>query len=187
MDRDMTIKSRLDTWVNEHYKWISYQIRTNIAKGQMAEYADDLIQEMMIQLYGMKEEKIEQLLDNGKLKWYVLTGAGMQLRSKTSPFYSRLRKHKMMAREHGLQGSDQNIFERIDDTEELDTESYFICMKKEIENLHWYNKQLLKDYWEKGMGLDALNEKYSISKTHLTKDLNAAILQIRERCKYCND
>ncbi len=183
----MTIKSRLDRWVSDHYEWLDGQIRANIAKGKMREYADDLIQEMMVQLYGMKEEKIEQLLDNGKLKWYVLSGAGMQLRSKTSPFYQRLRKHKMMARENGLEGSDKNIFERIDDTEEMSTECYFSCMKREIENLHWYSKTLLKEYWEQGMGLDALNEKYNISKKHLTKDLNAAILTIRENCEECDN
>ncbi len=183
----MTIKSRLDRWVSDHYEWLDGQIKANIAKGRMREYADDLIQEMMIQLYGMKEEKIEELLDNGKLKWYVLSGAGMQLRSSTSPFYSRIRKHKMSARENGLEGSDKNIFERIDDTEEMCTECYFTCMKREIEKLHWYNKTLLKEYWEQGMGLDALNEKYGISKKHLTKDLNAAILTIRENCEECDN
>jgi hypothetical protein len=184
---DMSTKDRLDEWVRREYKWIGREIRNNIAKGRMAEYADDLLQEMFIQLYNMKEEKIAQLLDNGKLKWYVLTGAGMQLRSNTSPFYNRIRKHKMSARENGLAGSDSNIFERIDDTDELCTECYFKCMKEEIEKLHWYHKTLLKEYWEQNMGLDALNEKYGISKKHLTKDLNAAILTIRENCEYCDN
>ena len=183
----MSIKERLDEWVRVEYKWISREIRNNIAKNQMADYADDLIQEMFIQLYNMKEEKIEQLLDNGKLKWYVLTGAGMQLRSNTSPFYQRIRKHKMSAREMGLAGSDKNIFERVDDTEELSTECYFICMKREIENLHWYSKTLLKEYWEQGMHLEELHQKYNISKKHLTKDLNEAILTIRENCKECDN
>ena len=178
----MTIKNRLDRWVSDHYKWLQYQIKTNIAKGGMSDYADELLHEMVIQLYGMKEEKIEELLDNDKLKWYLLTGAGMQLRSSSSPFYRRIRKHKMYARENGMPGSDQNIFEKIDDTEEMDTECYFQCMKREIEKLHWYNKTLLKEYWEQGMHLDSLNEKYGISKKHLTKDLNAAILTIRKNC-----
>jgi len=182
----MSIKDRLDEWVRKEYKWIGREIRNNIAKNQMSEYADDLLQEMMIQLYGMKEEKIEKMLDNGKLKWYVLTGAGMQLRSKTSPFYNRIRKHKMYAREAGLPGSDSNIFERIDETEELSTECYFSCMKREIENLHWYQKTLFKEYWEQGMHLDDLHEKYKISKKHLTKDLNTALLTIRENCTECD-
>ena len=183
----MSIKDRLDDWVRREYKWIDREIRANIAKNQMRDYADDLIQEMMIQLYNMKEEKIEQLLDNGKLKWYVLSGAGMQLRSNTSPFYNRIRKHKMSAREFGLPGTDANIFEKIDDTEELSTECYYICMQREIENLHWYNKTLLQEYWIQGLHLDDLHAKYKISKKHLTKDLNAAILQIRENCEECDN
>ena len=183
----MSIKDRLDDWVRREYKWIDREIRANIAKNQMRDYADDLIQEMMIQLYNMKEEKIEQLLDNGKLKWYVLSGAGMQLRSSTSPFYQRIRKHKMYAREFGLPGTDANIFERIDDTEELNTECYYICMQREIENLHWYNKTLLQEYWIQGLHLDDLHAKYKISKKHLTKDLNTAILQIRENCEECDN
>ena len=183
----MTTKQKLDKFVEKEYKWIDREIRNNIAKNQMADYADDLLQEMIIQLYNMKEEKIEQLLDNGKLKWYVLSGAGMQLRSSTSPFYQRIRKHKMYAREFGLPGTDANIFERIDDTEELSTECYYICMQREIENLHWYNKTLLQEYWIQGLHLEDLHQKYKISKTHLTKDLNAAILTIRENCEECDN
>jgi hypothetical protein len=183
----MTTKQKLDKFVEKEYKWIDREIRNNIAKNQMADYADDLLQEMIIQLYNMKEEKIEQLLDNGKLKWYVLSGAGMQLRSSTSPFYQRIRKHKMSAREFGLPGTDANIFEKIDDTEELSTECYYICMQREIENLHWYNKTLLQEYWIQGLHLEDLHQKYKISKAHLTKDLNAAILQIRENCEECNN
>ena len=182
----MTTKQKLDKFVEKEYKWIDREIRNNIAKNQMADYADDLLQEMIIQLYNMKEEKIEQLLDNGKLKWYVLSGAGMQLRSSTSPFYQRIRKHKMYAREFGLPGTDANIFEKIDDTEELSIECYYICMQREIENLHWYNKTLLQEYWIQGLHLEDLHQKYKISKAHLTKDLNAAILQIRENCKECD-
>ena len=94
---------------------------------------------------------------------------------------------KCHAREFGLPGTDANIFEKIDDTEELSTECYYICMQREIENLHWYNKTLLQEYWIQGLHLEDLHQKYKISKAHLTKDLNAAILQtIRENCEECD-
>ena len=92
----------------------------------------------------------------------------------------------MSARENGLAGSDANIFERIDDTEELSTECYYICMQREIERLHWYNKTLLQEYWIQGLHLEDLHQKYKISKAHLTKDLNSTILTIREACKECD-
>jgi hypothetical protein len=185
-DKIMTIKQRLDKWVKKEYGWLRHQIATNITKGKMKDYTDDLVQEMMIQLYSMKEEKIEELLENGKLKWYVLSASGMALRSSTSPFYNRIRKHKMYARESGLAGSNSNIFERVDDTDSLSTECYFQCMKREIENLFWYHKTLFKEYWEQGMHLEDLHKKYGISKEHLTKDLNSAILTIRENCTECD-
>ena len=81
----MSIKDRLDAFVNKEYRWIEREVKSNIAYGKMADYADELLQEMILQLYEMKEEKIEELLDNGKLKWYILSGAGLQLRSSTSP------------------------------------------------------------------------------------------------------
>ena len=90
----MTTKDRLDAFINKEYRWIEREVKANIAYGRMANYADELIQEMILQLYEMKEERIAELLDNGKLKWYLLSGAGMQLRSSTSPFYLKIRNHR---------------------------------------------------------------------------------------------
>lgn len=183
----MSTRDKLNKWVEKEYKWIDREIRTNIAKRQMKDYADDLIQEIILSLYNMPDERIEGMLENGKLKWYVLSSAGLSLRSKTSPFYNKIRKHKMYAREHGLPNSDSNIFEKIDDTEELSTEGYYACMTREIENLHWYNRTLLKEYWIDNETLDTLHAKYKISKRHLTKDLNECIYIIREKCKDCDN
>ena len=41
----MTIKDRLDDWVRREYKWLDGQIKANIAKGRMGDYADELLQE----------------------------------------------------------------------------------------------------------------------------------------------
>ena len=183
----MTTKQKLDKFFREEYEWILRNVKKNIAYGPMATYANDLVQEMVIQTYGMKEDRIEEMLENGKLKWYILSGSGMQLRSYTSPFWHTHRKQKMSSREFGLVGSTSNIFDRIDDTEELSTETLYDCMMREIENLHWYNKTLLNEYWINGMKLDDLHKKYQIGKVHLTRDLNKGILQIREACKDCDE
>jgi len=186
-DKIMTTRDKLNKWVEKEYRWIDREIRKNIAKDRMSDYADDLIQEIILSLYNMPEERIEGMLENGKLKWYVLSSAGLSLRSKTSPFYNKIRKHKMYSRENGLAGSDSNIFERIDDTGETLIECYYSCMLREIENLHWYNKTLLKEYWIDGETLDTLHAKYKISKLHLTKDLNKGIKTIREKCEECDN
>ena len=182
----MTHNEKIGRWIEENYKWVRGQINTNIAKGKMSQYQDDLIQEMMLSLYNMKEDKFNQMVKDDKLRWWMLTGAGMALRSSTSPFYLKIRKHKMFAREMGLPNSDKNIFETGKHYEAYE-EVYYQCYRDEFEKLHWYNKKLVNEYWFQGKTIQSIHEKYNISKTHLTRDLNKAILTIREACKGCNN
>ena len=98
------IEKRLNKWVNDHYEWLRGEIGTNITWGKMSEYTEDLLHHIILDLYKMDPEKIQELLDNGKLKYYVLRGASLQIRSKTSPFYIIHRKTKLQARS-GIIGS----------------------------------------------------------------------------------
>ena len=182
---NMTQEEKVGKWIEENYEWVRGQINTNIAKNQMAQYREDLIQEMMLSLYNMKPEKFDQMVRDEKLRWWVLTGAGMALRSSTSPFYLKIRKHKMFAREMGLPNSNKNIFE-TGEHYEIYEEVYYQCYREEMKNLHWYNRKLVDEYWFQGKTIQSLHEKYNISKVHITRDLNVAILQIRENCKNCD-
>ena len=175
----MTKEDKINKWISENYKWIRNEIGTNITKGRMAGYTDDLVQEMMLSLYNLSEEKLDGMLENGKLKWWVLSGAGLQIRSNTSPFWQTHRKDKQWSREPGIPGSAENIFDRGEVYEEYD-ESLYQCFKREMDNLHWYLKTLVEKYWYQGYTLDDLHAKYGISKRHITKDLNKALLTIRD-------
>jgi len=178
----MEHKKRLDKWVVEHYEWLRKEISTNIAKNQMSEYADDLLHHQLSELYRMEAGKLTQMLDDGKLKWYLLTCAGLSLRSKTTPFYRIYRKEKMNSREHGLPGSDKNIFER---EYEPYKDDLYECFQREMNNLHWYQKTLMDKYWIEGWNLTKMYKHYNISKQHLVNDLNSAMDTIRENCKDC--
>ena len=175
-------KDRIDKWVGERYEWLLGEISTNIAKGKMADYASDLTIHMIETLYFQPEDKINQMLDDDKLGWWLLTGAGMQLRSSTSPFYRIYRQEKSWSREQGIEGSFNNIFERPDEPYD---DSLMECFQKEYNNLHWYLKKIMDKYWYEGQTLQEIHEYYNISKRHLTKDLNTAINIIREKCNNC--
>ena len=182
----MTHNEKIGKWIEANYEWVRKQINTNIAKGKMKQYQDDLIQEMMLSLYNIKEDKFNQMVIDDKLRWWMLTGAGMALRSSTSPFYLKIRKHKMFAREMGLPNSDKNIFETGNHYEVYE-EVYYQCYRDEFEKLHWYNKKLVNEYWFKNKNVQQIHEKYNISKAHITRDLNKAILTIRKACENCNN
>lgn len=176
-------KRRLDKWVSEEYGWLRGEISRNIAKGIMSEYVDDLLHHMILDTYKLSDEKITQMLDDNKLRWWMLRGAGLQLRSSTSPFYLIHRRQKMSSRENGLVGSDKNIFEG--EYEEYNDDLYE-CFQQAMENLHWYDKAIMSKYWLEGWNITQIYKYYKISKTHLIKDINRALNEIREACKDCD-
>ena len=182
----MTQEEKVSKWIEKNYIWFEKQVKRNIAKGMMAEYADDLIQEIVLSLYNLSPEKWDKIERESGIGAYVLSSAGMALRSKTSPFWHKHRKEKMWAREPGIPGSEKNIFDKGEIYEEYN-ECFYQCFRREYENLHWYLQHLMDRYWFQNMTLDDLHAHYKISKRHLTKDLNEGILIIREKCKECDN
>lgn len=175
-------KERIDAWVTEWYDWIRREIGNNIAKDRMSQYADDLTIHMIESLYYLSDEKVEQMLRDDKMQWWILRGASMQLRSSSSPFWHIYRKHKYSARENGLPGSHSNIFDGI--WEEYD-DSLETCFQEAWEELDWYLRTLMEKHFYQRWTIEKMYKYYNISKTHLIKDMNRGINLIREKCKEC--
>ena len=175
-------KKRIDEWVSENYLWFLGEVKTNIAKHRMSQYADDLVIHMIETLYTQDDDKINKMLDEDKVGWWLLVGAGVQLRSSTSPFYRIYRKEKSWSREEGYEGSFANIFDHPD--EPYNGELYD-CFHQSFEELHWYQKKIMTMFWYEGKTLQEIYEHYNIGKNHLVKDINTAINQIREKCQHC--
>lgn len=185
----MSIEERINEFVSQNYNWLMSEVKKNIAKGKMSEYAEDLLHHVILDLYKMDEGKITQLLNDEKMKWYILSGCGLQLRSSTSPFYRVHRKTKMSSRENYTSGTsdyefsfsgNKGILEQI--YEPYEGDPLFECMQEEIDSLHFYYRTLLQDKWIRGMTLNEMREKYNITLSNLTKDIKIAYAIIREKC-----
>ncbi len=184
MERNMKkeTKNRIDNWVSDNYVWYLGEVSKNIAKGQMNQYADDLVIHMIETLYTQADEKINQMIDDDMLGRWLLIGASQQLRSSTSPFYRIYRQEKSWSREQGMEGSFNNIFER---PETVYDDSLMECMKEEMDKLNFYDKEIMNSYWMDGQSLQQMHKYYGITKLSLTRDINRVINQIRERCNNC--
>ncbi len=176
------LKDRINSWVEGNWEWFHQQISTRIAKGQMNQYALDLSVFMIESIYNLPAEKVEQLLDDDAMGWYLLTGAGIQLRSSTSPFYRIHRRERMSAREDGYEGTLISIFDRPDEPYD---DSLYECFKEEYANLFWYDKEIMNKYFYEGWSLQQTYEYYNIPKYSLVSTLNKAINQIRKKCNQC--
>lgn len=175
------IEKRLNEWVSEEYEWLLGEISTNITKGRMSGYTSDLLHHILLDLYKMDSDKIEGMLDNGKLKWYVLSGASLQIRSQTSPFYRTHRKEKTWARSGVIDSGmyDTETYE----LEDPDTgESLYDCFQRAMSEIHWYQATLLRKKIIEGKTYQEIYEYYNISKTHLIRDINEALRDVRLIC-----
>jgi len=182
------IQNKLNEYVNKWYGWMLGEVKRNIAKDMMSEYATDLLHHIILDLYNMNEDKITQMIDDDKLRWYVLRGCALQLKSSTSPFYRTHRKEKFQSRENFVHNGDESfsgkgILEQI--YEPYSGDDLWDCFQREMDNLHWYQKTLMNRYWMENWTLDEMYKHYNISKTHLIRDLNKAMDTIRENCKEC--
>ena len=175
-------KDKINKWVSDNYVWYLGEVSKNIAKGQMNQYADDLVIHMIETLYTQADEKIHQMIDDEMLGRWLLIGASQQLRSSTSPFYRIYRQEKSWARESGMEGSFNNIFER---PETVYDDSLMECMKEELDKLNFYDKEIMSKYWFEEMSLQEIHKYYGITKLSLTRDINRVINQIRTRCQNC--
>lgn len=182
----MTKEEKINNYLSKWYKWLDKEVRHNIAKDKMADYAEDLLHHIILDLYKLKEEKITQMIEDDKLRWYILRGCGLQLRSSSSPFYRLHRKELMQARENYDHTTEhifvtgKGILEQV--YEPYDGDPLYVCMWEKFEELHWYQKTLMQRYWIEGWNLTKLHQTYNISKIHLTKDLNEAMNYIRKKC-----
>ena len=185
-------KHRLDKWFSENYEMVHNEIYRNITTSPaMKEYTDDLLHMMIESLYKLDEDQIVQMLDNRKVRNWILKGASLQLRSKTSPFYTQFRKHKMYARENYSDKSQtthntfmgMGILDKVYDP--YVKPDFEICFENEWKNLHPYQRTLLEKKLMEGWSYQQLFEYYNISKRHLIKDINATIEYLRNKCNNC--
>lgn len=177
------IKRRLDKWVSENYEKVRKEIATNIAYGKMGDYADDLYHHILSDLYKVKDEQLKDMLDNDRVIGWILRSSSLQIRSGSSPFYHKFRKHKMGARSGIIDSNSGNTYDEGYYMPDGENEELMDCFDRAHSQLHWYLQTIFNQKFKEGKTLQEIYEYYNITKTHLVKDLNKAINEIRDICK----
>jgi len=132
---------------------------------QNQQLADDLTQEVAIYWMEYDPEKKEMLRSKGLVRaWFIRTILN-QDRSKTSYFY---RKYKTEPRinSEDIAEIEDDFFEESEKDQNLD------LVKDWIEELFLSDKNIIKDYFEKGMTIMGISAKYDIDKNHTVGVIN---------------
>lgn len=132
---------------------------------QNRELLDDLIQEVAIYWMDLSVDKKAVIRGKGlQQAWFIRTILN-QDRSKTSPFY---RKYKTQPT---LNSEDLGEIMEDDYTED-ELEEKLDLVKAWIEDLFLSDKNIIKDYYEKGLTIMAISAKYQVDKNYTVSVLN---------------
>ena len=144
-----------------------YFLLTSLAKKlvQNKDLVDDLIQEVAIYWMDLPIDKKLVIRDKGlQQAWFIRTIMN-QDRSKTSPFYRKYKTQPTL--------NSEDLGEIMEDTytedelgEKLD------LVKTWMEDLFPSDKNIIKDYYEKGLTIMAISAKYQVDKNYTVSVLN---------------
>ena len=114
--------------------WTLKEVNDAFAKMQPEELQYDLKAEVFLVLCEMNEEKLIGMYERNELKFYIVRIMLNMIKSDRSNFYKSYRNYTEYV---------DNDTEAIVDFDKLDLVDK---LEKNLEGLHWYNKEILKLY-----------------------------------------
>ena len=156
----------LDKYLTDNYhklKDVSY----NITNGK----GEDLLSFLKEELYKCDKERLEEIILENKMTFYVIRIMLNQYNSKTSRYYYKYKKYY----EHHTTTTIESI--TADNTE------YSIKEKKEVEqklewienklnDLYWFDAEIFRIYYREGFSLNQMAKETKISRATLYKAIN---------------
>lgn len=122
-----------------------------IRKMKPVNLQDELKAEVALILCEKDEEKIFQLWESGGLKFFTVRIILNLIQSNTSPFYKKFRSNEFSLSYHDLDSAENGEgFKRQITLEASEYDTSKDMAISEIDNLYWYDREILKLYAEHG-------------------------------------
>lgn len=147
-------------------------------------WGDDLLA-MCIEMFLEKEvDYIWKVYQDGKLENFITFMMGFQLKSGSSRFYHRHRKHLEKSRE--LLDNYSVVQNRVAHNKAFSDEPSLIgeCMNKVISSLNVYEKMIVNEIMIEGKRFNKVSEKYNINYYSLKNDFERIKIKIKQSCKH---
>jgi hypothetical protein len=135
---------------------------------------DDLRAEVALILLETDEKKLIEIHQGGGLKFYTVRIIMNLIQSKTSLFYKLYRQQVVEITDKFVAGEDQD-FEARAAKEDLEDKAI-----SEIDNLYWYNGEMVKLYLKYG-NYRAIEENTRIPYTSAYKTIQKSLTEIKQK------
>jgi hypothetical protein len=135
---------------------------------------DDLRSEVVLILLETDDSKLQEIHRTGGLRYFTVRIIMNLIQSKTSRFYKLYRQQVVEITDRFIAGEDQD-FEARAAKEEIEDKAI-----KEIDNLYWYNGEMVKLYMKYG-NYRAIEENTRIPYTSAYKTIQKSFQEIKQR------
>ena len=171
-----------------------FNVFINIISGANFEkYGEDLLAHCLEDFLVNKsiDYQYKVAIKDNKLVNYIGYSMGIAIKSSSSPFWFKYRKEAYNSRGiYLVEDGREEIDPLVEIGEEMDVEfdspayvkNDLDCVRYALEQLHWYDKVLIDDYFIKGLTYQDMHKKYNISLNSLKKDINKALVKIKNIC-----
>ena len=155
---------------------------TNVATYNSDKWADNLLADTLERFLKRPIKDKWKIFMQGKLERYLTSAMSLALRSSTSPFFHKYRKVYTRVVDKELK-SDGGAWEIIEDGDDKFLHEAAEIAGKAVDELHFYDRQLIKDYYYSGYNLTEIGEKYNINAQRVGRDIKKALKKLEEILK----
>ena len=184
-------KTEMEVKVNNELQAVADQLFINAQKVctyNFDKWGADLVSHTVLYFLNQPIEKKFAIVTTpskkvSALERYLTSAMSLAVRSSTSPFYSKHRKH---IESHRILYDDYDYSDRIGFAEAADSEGdIWTNMKAQlpllIEELHFYDKYLIQKHYMEQLTVAEISQLTKITPQRLSKDIRFALKQIKEK------
>lgn len=162
------MNKEIEQYITHNYYQL-LKIAKTITKGH--DLSQDLLQEVIIQLYD-KKEIVLKTYDDNSIKYYITAVMRINWNSQTSPFYYRVRKESSKYQEL------TEVHNIVDDQDYFEKQIIFDILEQSWCELDWFHKSLFEWYMTLG-SLKKVSIKTNIPLASIGKYIKEAKIEMK--------
>jgi RNA polymerase sigma factor (sigma-70 family) len=155
---------------------------TNVCTYNSNLWADNLLADTLERYLKRPIDAKWEIFMQGKLERYLTSAMSLALRSSTSPFFHTYRKvyTKVVDKHLESEGGGWEIINEDDKQLKIAAEQ----AGEAVDELHFYDRQLIRDYFYSGYNLSEIGQKYNINAQRVGRDIKKALKKLDEILKH---
>lgn len=129
---------------------------------------DDLFSFVIEELYKCDQDRIDEIIKNGDMRWYIIRIMVNQYHSKTSRYYYKYKKYYEYHTTTTIEClSADNTQYNIKEKQEVEERLEWI--EEKLKDLYWFDAEVFKIYYREGFSLNQMQKETKINRNTLHK------------------